>query len=256
MEDSKLMSAHDGCFYRKRSGMALPMALIIVLIGSIMIAAIFDVVSSLSKASVQQRETYIKHAEMTGLLEQTKGALSVYMRDRQRPLHPDSWYAGLNPANRLNTSSIIVSNVNDLLINASRLSGVSTVLNFGGGRATTDIFDISYTVEEVSPTMTPADRALLPSPLSLESILMGRTLTRSSLMDIDLVDIGVREGLTDINKPGDETQLVGTNREAYGAYLIRVSFFKALGTSSFDSRPSHVIEQAFFQVVSDDRRFP
>lgn len=251
------MSVRGGFLKKKRAGIALPMALMIVVIGSLIIASVFDMVTQFSLFSVHQSRTYSAHTEMTGLLERTKGAISFYIKDRRRPLHPDSWYVGGNPANSLSSSSIIVSHVDDLRINLSHLpdsigTGQIESVVFPEGRATIEVFDTSYTAEEVDPGMSVEDRAELPSPLSLEAILMGRVHGQTSLIEIDLVDIGTREGLTDISEPGDDEQSVGINREIYGAYLIRISLFKRQGSGAFDANPSHLIEQAFFQIVNEE----
>ncbi|MDR1621251.1 MAG: hypothetical protein LBS00_02625 [Synergistaceae bacterium] len=209
--------------------MALPMALIFVLFGSILIAGSFNFAVSSKKLATARGSRYSDQVLAFGYIEKTKGAILHKMLSDKKALHPSlgaDWEDG--PP---------LGAVDDLLI---REPGLYEDVTEGNRKVLLEVFDLTYETDQLESTIMDNSSELqrLPPMLKLTSSQLGV----GSSMENATKTPGVPN---EDNPKKDEPAKV--DLDCFGAYLIRVQLFR-LPYSAGD-KPIRVTEEAFFQVI-------
>jgi hypothetical protein len=226
MEDKKLRKEIS-----RRRGMALPMALIIALFGSILIAGSFKFAVSSKKLATAQGSRYSDQVLAFDYIEKAKGSILHKMQRDKKALHP-SWAAdwGDRPP---------IGAVDDLLIKEPNLYAEVTE---GNRRVLLEVFDLTYETDQLENAIVgnPSELRRLPPMLKLTSSQLG--------VGNSMKNTGKIPGISG-EEPSQENHAASyrVDLDCFGAYLIRVQLFR-LPYSTGD-KPIRVTEEAFFQVL-------
>jgi hypothetical protein len=218
-------------FFPRRRGMALPMALIVVLFGSILIVGSFGFAVSFKKLATERSVHYSEQVLASDYIEKTKGVILYKMQSDNKAPHPSlevDW--GDRPP---------LKTVGDLLI---KKPGFYAEVTEGNRRVLVEVFDLTYEADQLEDTIlnNPSELRRLPPMLKLTSSQLG--------VGNSMKNASKTPGVPNEDNPAkDETPKSRVDLDYFGAYLIRVQLFR-LPYSAGD-KPVRVTEEAFFQVL-------
>jgi hypothetical protein len=228
------------------------LALIIVVVGSLLIAAVFSSTIQFSRLTEQQQETYMEHTRVTDYVEEAKGRISAYNSVTDEALHVPN----------IDNDAVKVQSPQDLQITAvpgGEPNNLSLDVTLSGGRqaVTMRVYDVAYTADKLDSSISDDMLAQMPPPM---------LIFRKSSMDADL-DIG-NEGYDGSKETSGDSYFFagsggsGTTFEGQdveitrrlslkqlGSYLVKVELFDVEGG---ERRRRHLVEEAFFQISSPD----
>jgi hypothetical protein len=212
---------------RKHEGMALVMALVIVLLGSALISAMFDLSSAFTKTMSFERRGYVEHVAMTDYLEKAKGF--IINTNNGRGL------AGVLHGPGVTLSDDITS-LADLQLTQAELSVDMTVqLGNGARRLVLRTYDANYR----------------PSRVNISDWANKKDFPPSLKLDFNSIENGadLELGGTDVSNPDIEAwrQSQSQAYRDYGAYVVRVELYHNNGGRELLERD---IEEGFFQAIN------
>lgn len=213
--------------------MALITAMIVVLVGSLLVTAVFQVMISFHTAMQTGQMSYQDHLNVTDYIEGAKGWITQINQVDGRVRHP----VGL-----LNNTTQVITNVNTLVFTDPALSVDETL---GKQRLVMRVFDSNYRARQIDSSLRndPDAMRMLPPPLSL--------LEQAANNIASMNDVGHRTDPTGYIAL-DEQEVFAAFFRNYGAYLIRVELFND------DGHGGEVLarraEEAFFQFISADAK--
>ncbi|MDR2527562.1 MAG: hypothetical protein LBD04_00890 [Synergistaceae bacterium] len=222
-------------FSRSRRGVALMMALVVVLTGGVLIAITFSLVSGYVGFATEQRGSYVDHTTVLHLIQSTK-AYIVSSNDFR------SFDLGVMHAPGFDYSdkSSVVNDVNQLRFPATydpNLDLVDIPINSGAGRqrATVQVYDMFFEADRVK-----------------DPLLSNRTQMQELPPVYKLKGVGAdsfeSDGGTNVGDPSSGSSDTYSEGELdpmrYGAYLIRVKLYNHNATD-----PVRVAEEAFVQLL-------
>ncbi|MDR1376370.1 MAG: hypothetical protein LBJ22_02570 [Synergistaceae bacterium] len=234
----------------RRQGFALHLALVVLLVGGILVIAIFQFTSMSFKETTGENVLYGDQMLVTSCAEKAKGAILSEMQRIGKAIHPgeytkkvDEWQQKPRPA---------IKSVDDLQIkfdadtlNSGLSSSVSNDWTENGRRVVLQVFDLTYDATQIQSSnilkdMTELRR--LPPALNLNSKQTSQGGTGN---------IGDNIGATDTRKPLDDDAGKEIDLGRFGAYLIRARIFDPGA-----NKPIRLTEEAFFQVLPSSPSSP
>jgi hypothetical protein len=261
MEDTKLKGRSFLIFLKtfliflrrkKRRGWALPLALVIVIVGSMVVAFAFHATIQFRRTTEWQQEVYMEHTRVTDYVEEAKGRISAYNSATNEALHVAN----------IENDAVKIQSPQDLQITAvpgGEPDGLSLDMTLPGGRqaVTMRVYDVAYSSEKLASSIPDAVLAQIPAPM---------LVFRKASMDTDL-DIG-NEGYDGSKETSGDSYFFagsggsGTTFEGQdveitrrlslkqlGSYLVKVELFDVDGG---ERRRRRLVEEAFFQISSPD----
>ncbi|MDR1874244.1 MAG: hypothetical protein LBQ90_04420 [Synergistaceae bacterium] len=218
--------------FSRRRGMALGMALVIVLFGSILAVGSFEFAMSSKKLSTTRSRRYVDQMLVSDYIEKAKGTILHRMLSSNRAMHPSlgsDWKVDPRP---------VFGAVDDLRIDDP---GLSADTADKGRRVLLEVFDLTYETSQVGNTILddPAELRRLPPVLNLTS---GQTGSGGSMKSV-----GKAPGAPNAADAPDTTGSSRIDLDYFGAYLIRVQLFRL--PASPGDKPVRVTEEAFFQAL-------
>lgn len=234
------MRIRKGAFLKKRRGSALLLALGIIVIGSALVAAMFELSTAFSRTAGVQHQGYFDHITVADHVERAKGFL--VMINNQRELADRPVLHG--PGNTSFSADITALAALQLTQNDDGIAGALSVdtgvmrTKNGSQRLIMQVYDANYNPESV--TITNLDElSQLPSSLMLG---LSRTEESGTVKTGTFISAGSRD-------PEIQNRLSGVAYEDYGAYLIRVRLFNIDTNGLEQGTPVYELEEAFFQTV-------
>ncbi len=229
------MSLYDSCL-SKRRGVALVLALVVVLVGGALIALIFEMTVRFGFTSLRQGTTYSDHLEVTGYIESAKGFIADTNVNNDQVMHPKGY---------TNIETTLITSLDMLMFDQAELS-VDRVFagSKGRQRVVMRVFDANYRANRVREPLllNSVDMAQMPPPLSLAEA--------GASMDQYITNVGNSHTPTTGGQAIDDNEVWKRFFKYYGAYLIRVELYDIdeSGTQNLTRK----VEEAFFQVISQD----
>jgi hypothetical protein len=214
---------------KARKGVALVLALVVVLVGGLIISATFDFVYRFSWISTEQRGGYVDHTTGLSLIQAKKAQIVESNRVAGKTMHvPALLYdSGATPAN----GSLVLS---DLRFGSPWSESANMSSGTGPQKAETEVFDMHFMPEWVDYSSFGSDPAAMkdfPPVFNVAGEVGSGGL--GSVGDHK----GPGAGSTDPNA-GDEL-----DPDRYGAYLIRVRLYDQQG------KLLRTAEEAFVQIL-------
>ena len=235
MKNKQCYSKFFTSIFLRRPGVALPMAMMVVVIGTGLVMVMFYATSNFSKLASTQRLIYMDQLNAVDYIEQAKGRISTKIVEDEEALHPkvgDEW----------NSRKVPIASLSDLQVYIDRQNPNSDPLNItkrplkNGRSISLRVYDLTYEPTWITSDMSNSARMALPSPL----IVMGKM---TELKD-DIVNVGdVNDPL--ISRTDDKSSVSQVNLKNIGAYLVRVEIFDQTGNRV------RLTEEAFFQLTED-----
>ncbi|MDR1379124.1 MAG: hypothetical protein LBJ36_08745 [Synergistaceae bacterium] len=237
---------------KRRRGMALPLALVIVLVGSTLIAFAFHATVQFRRNTERQQEVYMEHTRVTDYVEEAKGKISDYNAHTNEALHVPN----------IDNDAIKIHTPQDLQItgipgDASGSLSLDVTLPEKRQAVTLRVYDVAYSAKKLDSSIPPAILAEIPAPMLV--------FRKSSLdADIPMVNQG-NDGSKEVSGDayffagagGSGNTFEGQDSEItrrlslkqLGSYLVKVELFDVDGGGR---RRKHLVEEAFFQISSPD----
>ncbi|MDR1623111.1 MAG: hypothetical protein LBS00_12120 [Synergistaceae bacterium] len=218
--------------FRRREGVALVMALGIVLVGSIIVVMIYDVSFLFAWRSGIQQNVYMNHTTMISAIQAAKGYILQTNSDDPN---------GVMHVSVVMNSGDAISSVNDLRFSDAKLSYDRTITDKAGRQILEmRVYDMFYEIDKLEDSLTNDTNQMkeLPPPIRLPGtgIIDGDKLADEGKSNI--VDKRTNEGFSGSGS---------LPLEKYGAYLVRVSLYDV------DPRGGRKLvrtaEEAFVQVL-------
>jgi hypothetical protein len=213
---------------KPRKGVALVLALVVVLVGGGVIALTFDIVSRYGCFSVSQRRIYVDHTTVLDLIQATKGWILANNVDNGKTMHAPGFNYAAAAAAPIKGS---ITHLNDLRFTDAVLSrDVTLSSGVGRQRAVVQVYDMLFNPEDVN-------EIVLEDPVQMQDF---PPVYKLKVRD----DIVEAEG--EHRAPGTGTRDAGIDLDPdrYGAYLIRVRLYDNAG------KLLRTVEEAFVQVFS------
>jgi hypothetical protein len=206
-----------------------------MLVGGVVIGLLFDMMTRFARISAQQAKVYSDHVIASSYLENAKGLISRFMREREYAPHPQD-------ADLWGDPDVKIRSVEDLLVRldmANPDDPLSVDRVAEGRRVVMNVYDLTYTVDKLAGDLPEAELVRFPPPLAIvpKRVLMGEKESEV-VSRVEVEDIKYTERTT----PAHTVDLTRV-----GAYLIRVQLFEP-GKSA----PVRKLEEAFYQLVSRD----
>ncbi|MDR1623171.1 MAG: hypothetical protein LBS00_12460 [Synergistaceae bacterium] len=241
----------ENVFFSRRRGFALQLALVVMLVGSILVVAIYEFTSMALKGTTERSVVYGDQMLVAGYAEKAKGVILSEMQRIGTAIHPrigSIQYTELpNPGQTIawqakNPKRPEIHSANELQIkfdapplDPALNSLVSDDRMEGGRRVVLQVFDLTYDATQISSIVTnPAEMQNLPPALSLNSKQKGKS---SGMGNEGMVDGDPKTGTPLDDMKGKELDLA-----RFGAYPIRTRIFEG-------DKLARVTEEAFFQVL-------
>jgi hypothetical protein len=239
-------------FFARRRGFALQLALVVMLVGSILVVAIYEFTSMALKGTTERSVVYGDQMLVAGYAEKAKGAVLSEMKRVGTSIHPGgytelpdpgetiAWQA--KPRPQIHSVDELQIKFDSPLLNFALSSLVSDDRMEGGRRVVLQVFDLTYDATQITSSGILHDDILndlenLPPALSLNSKQKGKSNgTKNEVEMVDDSASSVPQG----DMEGKELDLA-----RFGAYLIRTRIFEG-------DKLVRVTEEAFFQVLSSD----
>jgi hypothetical protein len=208
------------------------MALVIILVGSMCAALLFDITFRFSRVSLPQRNTYMNHTTVLDAIQTVRGYILNTNSADGVSMHPP----GFDYANKKITS------LSDIRFPRSELSSDTTVRNgLGIQRLVVQVYDMFYNVDNLDASLLndPNQMKELPPPIDMVG---GQA---SGGEDV------YREGEKVISDTGNNDDIGrggGTlDPKKYGAYLVRALLYDVKGNAG--PKLVRMAEEAFIQVL-------
>jgi hypothetical protein len=253
MEDTKL----NGSFFlkgKRRRGIALPLALVVILTGSLLIAAAFGSTVQFRTTTERQQETYVEHMTVTDYVEEAKGRISDYNANVNEALHvPD-----------IENDAVKVRSPRDLQITAipgGAPGNLSLDVTLPGGRqaVTMRVYDVAYTADKVDSSVPHAVLAEIPAPM----LIFRKTSIGTNFEIENAATNGAKEsdenngyyyfggsGGSDSTFDAEDVEVRRRlSLKQVGSYLVRVELFDV---NNGERKRKRLVEEAFFQISSPD----
>jgi hypothetical protein len=221
----------------------MAIALVVIAIGVVMSAIIFDMGFSFFSTTMNQESLYVDHVAATDYVEAAKGWLVKYNLESPTGV----MHALLRPS-----PDIPVTSLNDLMLDdpegtplEKRYLSFDREIAYNRGAVTkiaVNVFDVHYFKENIAPNLLndPVQMRFMPPPINA----VGGTAIPSGGMasegDATTPDVGVAEKAFSSFYPWD----------SYGAYVVRVQLYDV--DKSGRRILKRVTDEAFFQVLSND----
>jgi hypothetical protein len=252
VEDTKLRRKSFFLRGKRRRGIALPLALIIILVGSILIASAFSATVQFRTTTEWRQEAYVEHMRVTDYVEDAKGRISAYNAGVNEALHVPN----------IENDAVKVQSPRDLQMTGGpggASNNLSLDVTLPGGRqaVTMRVYDVAYAADKLASSIPPAVLAQIPPPM---------LVFRKSSMDTDFeMENGGKDGSKEAS--GDVYYFGGSggsgntfegedvlvtrrlSLKQLGSYLVKVELFDVNGG---ERRRRHLVEEAFFQISSPD----
>lgn len=215
-------------FLRRRKGAGLVLALVIILIGSALTAAMFEMGSAFMVSMGFQQNIYSDHTvglnyiqEAIAFITRTNNAGGRIVLHRPPVSH----------------DTRIITSVQDIQFPEEQLSFDQKVPGFLDLWARLSVFDVSYHGISAEMESHPEERKALPPPLNIYGTSSGGSGMKN---DGD-------GALASDKSPYRYDEEMKANLENYGAYLVRVTLYRR----DRQDRVSVVrkVEEGFFQVI-------
>ena len=225
-----------------RDGFALPMALIIIIIGLVLSGLIFDIGHSFFSTVLNQESLYADHVAVSDYTEAAKGWLVKYNMDTGQVKH-----ALLRPS-----PDMPVGSLNDLMLDdpagtpsdQRHLSFDREVPHRRGSskRVTVNVFDVHYFKENLTQGLLEdtAQMRVLPPPIN--------TVASPTSSGSGLVAIG--DSVDSTKKHADDAGGGPYPWDKYGAYVVRVQLYDV--DKNGNRALKRVVDEAFYQVLNND----
>jgi hypothetical protein len=226
--------------YKKRKGFALVLALIVVAVGLVIIAAMFNYASQFTGFFSEFRKAYIDTVTARSYIEHIKGEIVADNIARGSVIHGPGNDDPTFPVNHIkNLDGLLIKGIEGKE-NKYFINDTFEKLN-GPQRIEVRVYDANYSVKAIdTSTFTIDELYELPPSFYAETELMP-----------DWVD--ETKDNTDYNE-FEETRDYRGVYETYGAYLIKVRIYDTARTSlTPENRPPmrlvRTTEEAFLQVL-------
>jgi hypothetical protein len=206
-----------------------------MLIGGVVIGLLFDMMTRFARISIQQAKVYSDRAIASNYLENAKGRISQFIRDKEYAPHPKD-------ADLWSDPNVKIRSVEDLLVRldmADPDDPLSVDRVAEGRRVVMNVYDLTYTVDKLAGDIPEAELERFPPPLTVVPRWMlagereSEAVSRVEAQDIYYAEKASLAHTVDLSQ--------------VGAYLIRVQLFEP-GKSD----PVRKIEEAFYQLASRD----
>jgi hypothetical protein len=234
---------------KKRRGMGLPTALVIVLVGAALITFAFTAASQFINLTAQQREAYVEHTRMTDVIEDVKGRISEYNYRKGEALHrPTIDYDHPYDPNVSNDQDLLIPQIPALPASSDGFPGSAAYslrrdisIPERQQLLTLKVYDVTYTAANIITPISADVLAQIPAPLVV--------LSSADLDAGYLMESGRDVDVSSFWKINEETILNPVSWREFGAYLVRAELFDVSGGARQRIR---LVDQAFFQVSSAD----
>jgi hypothetical protein len=223
--------AFEGNLLRRDQGIALVMALVIILVGATCASLLFDITFRFFWVSQPQRNTYVNHTTVLDAIQTTKGyILSTNSADGVVMHPPDFNY------------SKTIKSLSDIRFPALELSKDMRVENgVGAQRLVVQVYDIFYNANNLDASLLSDQNQMrdLPPPIS-------------KMGDLSSGGDNIRpEGEKTISDTGGNDSIGGgglmLDPGKYGSYLVRVLLYDV--DKNDNSKLVRMAEEAFVQVL-------
>jgi len=224
---------------RRREGMVLEMALIIVLVGSLLIAAMFDLSTQFTQSMTLYRSGYAEHVALTDYLEKAKGFI-VQLNTQREAANADVLHG---PGVSLD---VVINSLSDLQLTQAA-NGVGAALSvdrvvlLGNGRkrVVMRVFDANYNPHWVtSADVDWSVRKEFPPSLMLDV---------SSALGSSWDGVFITPGQPDTDKWRRVKEYLAQMYRDYGAYVVRVQLYDIRDGNEILERE---VEEGFFQAIN------
>jgi hypothetical protein len=227
-------------FIHGRKGFALPLALIIAIVGAILSGAIIQRGYSFFRSMGRQRSFYGDHVSVTDYVQAVKGQL--IQANIERGASGDGVWHGQGLNDELASE---IHSVADLLLNDARFSFDVSLGSIGQGRqrVRVNVFDVHYQENQLQNSLRndPGQMSVLPAPINA---LMGKSTNSSSGQ-------GGAEGEAEDPTKGTQSEAASGELhypwDRFGAYVVKVELFDVDGLNQPTLK--RTAEEAFFQVL-------
>jgi hypothetical protein len=234
--------------------MALPLALVVILVGSLLVAATFSSTVQFRKTTEWQQEAYVEHMTVTDYVEEAKGRISDYNASVNEALHvPD-----------IENEAVKVRSPRDLQITevpGGAPNNLSLDVTLPGGRqaVTMRVYDVAYTADKVDSSISDAVLAQIPAPM---------LIFRKTSIDTNFeMDNAGEDGAKEVSGDNEYYYFGGSggsgstfdaedvevrrrlSLKQVGSYLVKVELFNV---ENGERKRKRLVEEAFFQISSPD----
>jgi hypothetical protein len=206
-----------------------------MLVGGVIIGLLFDMMTRFSRISAQQAKVYSDHVIASSYLENAKGLISQFMREKEYALHPKEADLWGDPEMKIRSAEDLLVRLD--MANPNDPLSVDQVVQ--GRRVVMNVYDLTYTVDKLADDIPDAELTRFPPPLAV--------IPKWALMGEKESEAVSRVEVEDIKYPERATSAHNVDMRQVGAYLIRVQLFEP-GKSA----PVRKLEEAFYQLVSRD----
>ena len=216
-------------FRRRREGVALILALVVMLVGGALAALIFEMGLSFSSTTRRQRDHYTDHTTGTNYIQEAVAYITKTNNDAGKVvLHRPP----------LSVEDRTVKSLEGIRF---RIDEISRDVREGRNRITVNVYDVSYDDIDDSLKNKLEEMRELPPPLNLYYTKNGG----AAIMEVD------GDGaITNDKLPHRKENSWRDILEHYGAYVVRMRLFRTDETGH--EKWVRTIDQGFFQIVSDD----
>ncbi|MDR1977283.1 MAG: hypothetical protein LBQ42_00960 [Synergistaceae bacterium] len=216
---------------RRRKGVALVLALAIILVSGVVVSFLFDMAFSFAWTSSLQQESYVNHATMLDAIETAKGFILQQNNDDNTLMHV--------PAVR---SADEIAAVSALRFVAPNLS-YDVPVRHGAGeqRLEMSVYDMCYEIDKLQPSLTDDREQMreLPPPIAM----LSDPTAMVSIAEANVRDWG-QKNTTATGGSGSGGRLPLEN---YGAYLVRAKLYDV--DPNGGRKLVRTTESAFVQVL-------
>lgn len=213
---------------KRRSGVALVVALVVVLVGSSLMLLLFQMTTQFAFMGGQYRPIYADQVNITGYIQEAKGAISMLNAESTPPVALHAWasadWGGPN----------MIRNLEDLQLTANPLLSRDVIAS-DGRRVVVRVFDLFYRQEMIDAGISAAELGRIPAPLTV--------IDPNAAAPEEVVNEGfVEEQEVKIV----ENQILPStlNIDQIGVYLVRVELYR----DRHSVHPLRTAEEAFYQI--------
>ena len=241
----------ENIFFSGRKGLALQIALVVLLVGGILVAAIFEFTAVSTTGTTERSMRYGDQMTVAGYAEKAKGAILSEIARVGTAIHPGPFTANVDdwqnsPRPQIDSVSDLQIRFDTAPLNPALSPLVSDDRIERIRRVILEVFDLTYDATQIqsSDILTdPEELRRLPPALDLNSKQRGKGTGTENL--------GTIIGAVDTEDALDDAEGGELDLSLFGAYLIRTSIYERDANVRVD-RPIRVTEEAFFQVLSKD----
>ena len=216
-------------FRKRRSGVALVVALVVVLLGSSLMLLLFEMTTQFASMGGQlYRPIYNDQVNVTGYIQEAKGAISMLNAENTPPAALHAWtsadWGGPN----------MIRNLEDLQLTANPLLSRDVIAS-DGRRVVVRVFDLFYRQEMLDASISAAELARMPAPLTV--------INPDAAAPEEVVNEGFVEEV-DVKIVENQVLPSTLNIDQIGVYLVRVELYR----DRHSVFPIRTAEEAFYQI--------